>query len=139
MIFKKGDKVFDHACGWGEVIEIDLEDRYYPIIVQFKKGVSTYKLNGCEYDQQELSTLSFTEYTLEGFSQERPKKPLPFKVGNVVYVSDDNGFTWSTDIFTAINKKDARPFVTSYALWKHLALENPLLFTDTKIYTKEDL
>ena len=138
MIFKKGDKVYDYAYGWGEVYDINEVVDYYPLLIEFQhiklyynfKGVSEFGL---------LPTISFTEYTLEGFSQVRPKEPLPFKVGDVVYVSDNATSRWATGILTAINKKDALPFVTSYSFWKYIALENPLLNPDTKIYTKEDL
>ena len=138
MIFKTGDKVYDHAYGWGEVVRSTQEMSYYPVVAVFGKLSFTYTLEGSSI-KDKASTLSFTEYTLEGFSQVRPKEPLPFKVGDVVYVSDNATSRWATGVLTAINKKDALPFVTSYSFWKYLALENPLLKLDTLIYTKEDL
>jgi hypothetical protein len=139
MIFKKGDRVYDHAYGWGNVI-MDDDGDIFPVIVEFNCIEEDYTLEGNLYtESNHPPTLSFTEYTLEGFSQERPKEELPFKVGDVVYASDDGGFTWSTSILKTINKEESLPFVTSYAFWKYIALENPLLFPNTKIYTKEDL
>jgi hypothetical protein len=36
MIFKKGDKVYDYAYGWGEVIKVKLHTTFtYPIVVMF--------------------------------------------------------------------------------------------------------
>jgi hypothetical protein len=77
-------------------------------------------------------------YTADFLRDHYRDKPLPFKVGDVVYVADTEG-VWSTDILKRINKKDSLPFVTDYSFWKYIALENPLLNPDTKIYTKEDL
>lgn len=59
-IFKVEDKVFDFKYGWGFVY-----DARCPIIVRF----SEYTVS---YAKKDLKTLSFTEYTLQGFSQERP-------------------------------------------------------------------
>ena len=76
MIFKKGDKVYDHAYGWGEVIKGD-DDHAYPLKIEFQHIELYYNVKGvAEFGF--LPTLSFTEYTLEGFSQVRPKEPLPF-------------------------------------------------------------
>lgn len=67
-IFKKEDRVFDYHHGWGEVIAFDNHDR---LIVKFKEGNVFYDKNGRRGNSY-FSTLSFTEYTLQGFSQERP-------------------------------------------------------------------
>jgi hypothetical protein len=127
-IFKQGDKVYNHDHGWGEV--------------RFTFGIGNVEIrvNGGNV-YLSVASLSFTEYTLEGFSQVRPKEELPFKEGDVVYVNDttSKSVLWSTGILKTINKKDYLPFVTSYSFWKYIALENPLLFPDTKIYSKDDL
>jgi hypothetical protein len=137
-IFKKGDKVYDYAYGWGEVSKINEVVDYYPLLIEFQhiklyynfKGVSEFGL---------LPTLAFYDYTLEGFSQVRPKEPLPFKVGDVVYVSDTALSRWVTCQLTSINSDNGdKPFCTG-SDWKYIALENPLLNPDTIIYTKEDL
>lgn len=75
-IFKKGDRVFDIFYGWGEVINIitdDSELEEYPIRVNFtKKGVIlSYMKDGKFEANDNFPRLSLTEYTLEGFSQER--------------------------------------------------------------------
>jgi len=95
MIFKEKDKVFDAQFGWGEVVGIlqGFETRY-PIMVEFVSGNENYDRNGA-FTIDGIPTLSFTEYTLEGFSQERPKEPLPFKVGDVVYLNDKDMGDWT--------------------------------------------
>ena len=140
-IFKKGDKVFDYAFGWGEVVKIENADYtgFLVIDVKFEGEVASYTIDGALGVDQH-PTLSFTEYTLEGFSQVRPKEPLPFKVGDVCYVCDHIGSDiWGTCILKGIGVYDlGKPFRGSSS-WQFLALENPLLNPKTKIYTKEDL
>ena len=72
-IFRLGDKVFNIQYGWGVVSDIYSE----MIIVKF---------NGIQYGFLNVNnkTLSFTEYTLDGFSQERPEE-LP-NAGDIVWV-----------------------------------------------------
>ena len=138
MIFKIEDKVFDYAYGWGYVY--DISDEEWGVYVTFEGEQVRYnkfgRVNGCSFD----NTLSFTEYTLEGFSQVRPKEPLPFKVGDVCYVCDHIGSDiWGTCILKGIGVYDlGKPFRGSSS-WQFLALENPLLNPDTIIYTKDDL
>lgn len=76
--FRIGDTVYDIMNGWGEVIESIVakeEDNTYPIEVMFPDQTCTdiYTKDGKwdEYDM--LPRLSFTEYTIVGLSQERPK------------------------------------------------------------------
>lgn len=88
--FKKGDKVFDILFGWGEVIEIEDGDFKYLLQVKFKEESVYYTLDG-KYLEDAPRTLSFTEYTLNGFSQER-LIDLP-EIGELVMVSD-NGNDW---------------------------------------------
>jgi hypothetical protein len=135
MIFKKGDKVYDHAYGWGEVCEHSCGE--LSVCVDFEDVEIGYHSKGC-LEIGFKPTLSFTEYTLEGFSQERPKEPLPFKVGDVVYVSDDESDSWVTIIIKRTNSSSDFCFEGHYG-WMFLATENPLLFTNTKIYSKDDL
>ena len=72
-IFREGDKVFDVRHGWGEVIAV-YNDRY--VSVKFKKECDIfscmYRFNGIFGKGDETSMLSFKEYTLQGFTQERP-------------------------------------------------------------------
>ena len=125
-IFKKGDKVFDHVYGWGLV-----EDNYseeYPIRVNFGKHKCSYMVDGREFGDYP-PTLSFTEYTLEGFSQERPEE-LPEK-GQLVYVRDCDMSEWNMRYFShnrdnyyycfECQKKDG-----GTAPWKHLSIKSPL-------------
>jgi hypothetical protein len=73
QIFKVGDRVFDAAFGWGEVINYDT-DSSFPVMVHFDSGDrKPYTWDG-RLNRIANPTLSFTEYTLEGFSQERPIK-----------------------------------------------------------------
>ena len=88
-VFKVGDKVYDYQFGWGEVIEYleDKHEQYYPIVVRFSNTQEQYTKNGGLYYKNIRITLSFTEYTLQGFSQERPIE-LP-KVGELCLFYDD--------------------------------------------------
>lgn len=72
--FKTGDRVFDIRFGWGTVKEV-LDTLYhnYPIIVFFDNigNVITYASDG-SFGAGMPQMLSFTEYTLQGFTQEKP-------------------------------------------------------------------
>lgn len=96
-VFKVGDKVYCVIYGWGKVTDISPEVSF-PIEVTFGvDGVERrcYTLDG-KFDYNSQPTLSFTEYTLNGFSQERPIE-LP-ELGEEIMVSDD-GKTWVIGIF----------------------------------------
>jgi hypothetical protein len=137
-IFKKGDKVFDYAFGWGEVVKIENADYtgFLVIDVKFEGEVASYTIDGALGVDQH-PTLSFTEYTLEGFSQVRPKEPLPFKKGDVCYFNDNGSNYWNTSFLRKVSNSC---FISEIGLpYNQLALENPLLFPDTKIYSKDDL
>jgi hypothetical protein len=126
-IFKVGDKVFDIRYGWGIVEFIDVKSNFYPINVSF--GVlneDCYTWDGRSY-QGLLKVLSFTEYTLEGFSQERPEE-LP-KKGQIVWVKDDLEDEWRVTHFiskiggfirgcTFFSDEDA-------SIWNYMTTENP--------------
>lgn len=134
-IYEVGDRVFDINYGWSVVRRIDY-DKNYPILLENTK---LYTSDGRLYTNHLNPSLSFTEYTLQGFSQERPKEPLPFKVGDVVYFSND-GLSWVTDILSDIGYSTycfyAKREITNYM---NIALENPLINPKTKIYTKDNL
>jgi hypothetical protein len=85
-VFEVGDKVYDHFFGWGEVIDVYKGYSEYPIHVSYPSVNACYMIDGRYFDRLNPS-LSFTEYTLEGFSQERPEE-LPEK-GQIVWVRDD--------------------------------------------------
>lgn len=67
-VFKIGDKVFDYNYGWGEVVKF-VDFGFF--IVKFKDRNVGYDPNGGRPNSN-VPILSFTEYTLQGFSQERP-------------------------------------------------------------------
>ena len=73
QIFKVGDRVFDYAYGWGKIIDIT-EDVWYPIEVMFDGEIDNvlYTEEGKRRLEENAPVLSFTEYTLQGFSQEKP-------------------------------------------------------------------
>ena len=99
-IFKEGDRVFDLVYGWGKVINSTC-----PITVKF----SEYTV---DYYKKDLVKLSFTEYTLQGFSQERPIK-LP-EVGELCLVRDENHEYWIAKRFISYNPEKASPYRTEY-------------------------
>lgn len=98
-IFKKGDRVFDIAYGWGNVVEIQEWDRYAVKVLFDEKCQHTYLFDG-KYPSEggyPRKVLSFTEYTLEGFSQERPEE-LP-EIGDVVWVKFSLNDMWRIEQF----------------------------------------
>jgi len=99
-IFKVGDKVFSIHYGWGEVNEKIYNDDEHDFYVAFKTKSKlvekAYTKDGREYDVEQ-PTLSFTEYTLQGFSQERPVE-LP-EVGELCLVRDSKNAVWKTRNF----------------------------------------
>lgn len=91
--FKKGDRVFDIRYGWG-VVEEEVQTS---VCVKF---------DSCEMDRNHywgtlLRVLSFTEYTLEGFSQERPEK-LP-NIGDIVWGKNIDDDFWHIGHFYEID------------------------------------
>lgn len=74
QIFKLEDKVFDIRYGWGKVT-ICADTILYPIGVQFDEDdsqeVILYTEDGKGHLGDNKPLLSFTEYTLNGFSQKR--------------------------------------------------------------------
>ena len=74
-IFKVGDRVFDIRFGWGTVKHIQEDvSSYFPVNVLFDNDKSqNLKFYSSEFDEEKYTNLlSFTEYTLQGFSQRRP-------------------------------------------------------------------
>ena len=99
QIFKKGDRVFCIMAGWGIVTGINVGE--YPISVAFNDAYYTYSEDG-RVNHHAPPTLSFTEYTLEGFSQERPE-PLP-KRGDVVWGKNFDEDNWHIGHFYLFDK-----------------------------------
>ena len=100
-IFKVGDRVFDHRFGWGEVTYIytikKVKDVYNSFDCEVKfdkykdKKPFIYTTHGA------LTALSFTEYTLQGFSQERP-------INYEVYIGKWGRFFDKNEVHIAIDK-----------------------------------
>ncbi len=87
--FKVGDRVFDYTWGWGTIRHININEI---IEVEFdSKRFITFLCDG-RFSDCCAVTLSFTEYTLQGFSQERPVE-LP-QAGELCLVRDYNDDTW---------------------------------------------
>ena len=75
-IFKEGDRVYVHSLGWGTITEIG-----FYIVIKFDSIDDTRYIGGGL-----VHLISFTEYTLEGFSQDRPEE-LPNR-GDVVWIKE---------------------------------------------------
>ena len=89
--FKIDDRVFHYSNGWGTITKIVFEDGYKLIQVDFDNRV----FNSFTYNHIKL--LSFTEYTLQGFTQERPIV-LP-EVGELCLVRDFKDSVWKARNF----------------------------------------
>lgn len=124
-VFKKGDEVFHICYGWGEVDFIDEKPEDYPIFVAFRNGLEeSFTLDG-KFKLTDINpTLSFTEYTLQGFSQERPIV-LP-EVGELCLVSDGEDRTWILKEFIRYKPESIRPYITKgdvpYRLMKRIKI-----------------
>lgn len=74
QVFQIGDRVFDIRYGWGKVT-ICADTILYPIGVQFDEDdsqeVILYTEDGKGHLGDNKPVLSFTEYTLKGFSHKR--------------------------------------------------------------------
>ena len=131
MIFKKGDKVYDYAYGWGEVANISEVVDYYPLLIEFQDIKLYYNFKGVA-ECGLLPTLSFTEYTLEGFSQVRPKEEKPFDRWYV-----DDRFT-AFICFYGTHKTYGLSYTGAWSIWKgvHVPDGNYKLATDEQILEK---
>ena len=76
QIFKVGDRVFDIMYGWGKVENLVKKDNGEIVLVYVKfdnfDESLTYTYDGRFSIKDLHPRLSFTEYTLQGFSQKRP-------------------------------------------------------------------
>jgi hypothetical protein len=117
-IFKEKDRVYVTSLGWGKVIDAGCSTQTGWVGIETDEGriihVDTY-------------LVSFTEYTLEGFSQERPEE-LP-KKGDVVWVRDEDDEHWRVTHFI---EKSQDSYWTSIDMqlrtlmpWKQLTTINP--------------
>ena len=99
-VFKVGDKVYCCIYGHGVVKSVDYTESY-PLFVDFGYDTNNYTFDG-KLDDCCKPTLSFTEYTLQGFSQERPIV-LP-EVGELCLVRDYNYEDWNLRMFLNYEK-----------------------------------
>jgi hypothetical protein len=95
-LFKVGDRVFDILYGWGKVTDSNTKNTYGVIVNFDKQGRVSYTKNGSIYVGANPS-LSFTEYSTPGFSQDRPIE-LP-EVGELCLVRDFTGNQWKVREF----------------------------------------
>jgi hypothetical protein len=108
-VFKVGDEVFDIRYGWGTVKEAGKYSKR-GLYVAFEKNTASYYSNGAAFDCV-TPTLSFTEYTLQGFSQER-SLVLP-EVGEFCLVRDSYDEDWKCVKFKLYNRNTLYPFTDS--------------------------
>ena len=107
-VFKVGDRVFHINYGWGEITDI-VRSTMFPLYVKFDLGTLTFTMTGKESAKSKREMLSFTEYTLQGFSQERPIA-LP-EVGELCLVRDYNDERWGLEIFCEYDPRDKYPYI----------------------------
>ena len=121
-VFKEGDRVFCILHGWGIVKRISKEGSF-PILVFFTNNeglgeTASFTLDG-RYFETSMKMLSFTEYTLQGFTQKRPIE-LP-EVGELCLVRDYDGEEWRVVTFKEYNSRDKYPYVSITGTgWKQM-------------------
>jgi hypothetical protein len=118
-VFKITDRVYSFPFGWGYVEDVSDERNYVRIL--FDSG------NSCDFRDKGYETISFTEYTLEGFSQERPEE-LP-KIGDIVWVREYGFVDWRVSHFFG---KSGDKYLASIfgikelaATWAEMTTKNP--------------
>lgn len=109
-VFKDGDRVYCIIYGWGIVLRV-CDIGSFPIQVVFDCGEEIdYTKDGRLYADSN-PMLSFTEYTLQGFSQERQIE-LP-EVGEDVLVFDEEEHSWVLKQFKQYEKYSEYPFIVT--------------------------
>jgi hypothetical protein len=98
-VFKKGDKVYHVLHGWGLISSIESLD----IGVDF--------VCNARWLSREKNILSFTEYTLQGFSQERPIE-LP-EVGELCLFRNFDCDDWLVRKFNSLSLDMPRKYITT--------------------------
>jgi len=110
-IFKVGDRVYHIDHGWGEVTEANNNVVFVLFNIHNKKIMF-----------RNLDKLSFTEYRLQGFSQERPIV-LP-EVGELCLVRTKNNSEWICGSFYQYDSDDKtfwiRDIYGDATFWKQL-------------------
>jgi hypothetical protein len=122
-VFKEGDRVFEYKNGWGTVRDIIGGTHWHSVMVEFDNILPVTT-------QMDSFYLSFTEYKLEGFSQERPEE-LP-KKGDIVWASNHKSdwyicYFLEKDSIGGYKVTSHSPFVKnpSYSIFTFITTENP--------------
>lgn len=115
--FKIGDKVFVAFYGKGTVWDASVNSD--GCFIQFKGDPIFIP----------MKFISFTEYTLQGFSQERPKPEI--KDGQLIYVRHEDHTEWLMRFFSHFDGDDVRYFLGQQKtgktqVAKQYSLTNPL-------------
>lgn len=119
-IFKENDRVYVTSLGWGKVIDAGCSTQTGWVGIETDEGriihVDSY-------------LVSFTEYTLKGFSQERPPKK-----GQPVWVRDSVNDSWLISQFISYNPSSTYPYAVSDDMriesrmnFKFMTTENPYI------------
>jgi len=136
-IFKVGDKVFSIEYGWGKVDSMRISDDDNGIGVVLDNGIVVHWDNGVisssQFDHAN-NLYSFTEYTLQGFSQERPEPEI--KKDTLVYVRDQAIDEWKMmhyshkrngEHYCFVDQKTSKGAFTQVSKsWEYVSLNNPL-------------
>ena len=92
QVFKVGDSVYLYPIGWG-IIEI---------VNEYDYKVYFHVINQSRFISAEWrNLLSFTEYMIEGISQERPE--VEPEAGQIVWVRDSEYRDWQISHFVNMN------------------------------------
>lgn len=117
QIFKTGDRVFHHLFGWGTIDECKLL-------------LATLRFDEGGFMVKDVDSLSYSEYSLEGFSQE-PPEDLP-NFGDIVWARDGKIFNWEVYHFINYNPNAKFPYTVSpdcdednLQAFKHITKFNP--------------
>jgi hypothetical protein len=115
-VFKVGDEVYDISYGWGKVKE---EGKYsrHGLQVVFGEFTARYCSDGTLFGCKN-PTLSFTEYTLQGLTQERPIN-LP-EVGELCLMRDADDEGWKALVFREYLPSEEYPYKSGRLGYKQL-------------------
>jgi hypothetical protein len=117
-IFKEKDRVYVTSLGWGKVIDAGCSTPTGWVGIETNSGIIVHV---------DTYLVSFTEYTLEGFSQDRPE-PAP-EIGQVVWGKGTYTTNWSIGYY--LGKEDnsykisSIPNALSYWLAFIITTKNP--------------
>jgi hypothetical protein len=115
-VFNFNDRVYHYKYGWGTIRDIHngINDR---ILIEFEEQPNLIREL---YSEKNL--LSFTEYALQGFSQERPEE-LP-KKGDIVWGRNEFPSEWHIGHF--FEKRGDNYLISSHPKptgWNNIVIE----------------